>query len=79
MIDPDPREQYRQMTGSERLKIAMRMTEEHLQDLLAGPPEIADEFFATLRQENDEECRALIEGFARTETNRLNRETNHDQ
>ena len=79
MNDPDQRERYRQMTGSERLRIAMRMTEEHLQTLLAGPPEVVDEFFDNLRRENDEECRLLVEGFARIEAGQRIRETNHER
>lgn len=58
-------EKYRKMTVADKFRLTVKLTEEHLAKLLAGPPEVADKFFEEVRRENDERNRAMLEAFAR--------------
>lgn len=66
MLSKETLDAYRRMTPGERLEIALRMTEENLDALLDGPPEIVERRFEMLRRENDERNRNMLTAIART-------------
>ena len=66
MLSAETLEAYRRMSLSERLKLALEMSDEACRYILEGPPEIVDRRFELLRRQNDERNRAMLEGLART-------------
>jgi hypothetical protein len=66
MLSQETLERYRQMSNSERLELALRMTRESLPALLEGPPEVVARRFELLRRQNDERNERMLEGFARS-------------
>jgi len=66
MLSRETLEMYRRMTLSERLKLALEMSDEAAQYLLEGPPEVVERRFELLRLQNDERNRRMLEGLART-------------
>lgn len=66
MLSRETLERYRRMTTAERLKLAMKMSDEAAVYLLRGTPEQVDRRFELLRRQNDERNRRMLEGIART-------------
>jgi hypothetical protein len=66
MLSRETLEHYRRMTTAERLKLAMKMTDEATPYLLRGTPEQVARRFELLRRQNDERNRRMLEGIART-------------
>lgn len=66
MLSRETLERYRRMTTAERLKLAMKMTDEATPYLLRGTPEQVARRFELLRRQNDERNRRMLEGIART-------------
>jgi len=68
MLSPETLEQYRRMTNMERLKLALKMTEESIPALFRGTPAEIDRRFELLRRENDERNLRMLTAIARTRT-----------
>ena len=66
MLSRETLERYRRMTTAERLKLAMKMTNEATPYLLRGTPEQVERRFELLRRQNNERNRRMLEGIART-------------
>lgn len=66
MLSRETLERYRRMTTAERLKLAMKMTDEATPYLLRGTPEQVERRFELLRRQNNERNRRMLEGIART-------------
>jgi hypothetical protein len=65
MLSPQTLDDYRRMTLSERLALALEMMRAETRYLLAGPTEAVDRRFERLRSENDLRNRAMLEGLAK--------------
>ena len=65
MLSRETLEKYRRMTNSERFALTMRMIEENIPALLAGPPEVVARRFELLRRQNDDRNQRMLEAFAR--------------
>jgi len=66
MLSPETIEHYRRMSVPERIKLAMRMMDEGMSDLLQGSPEVVKRRFERLRRENDERNANMLTAIART-------------
>ena len=66
MLSPETLEQYRKMTGMERLKLSLQMTEESFPAMFRGTPEEVDRRFELLRKENDERNLNMMTAIAKT-------------
>ncbi len=53
MLSPETLEQYRRMTGEQRLELALEMIRDNLPALLEGPPDLVDRRFELLRRDYD--------------------------
>jgi hypothetical protein len=65
MLSTETLERYRQMTLSERLALVLKMIDEEVPHLLAGPPEVVDRRFELLRRENDLRNQGILAGLAK--------------
>lgn len=70
MLSPETLDRYRRMTTAERLKLAMKLTDEATPYLLRGTPEQVARRFDLLRRQNNERNRRMLEGIARTRISR---------
>ena len=68
MISPETLEEYRRMTPGQRLALALRMTEENLPALVAGPEQVVRRRFEILQRENDLRNENMRRAIARTRT-----------
>lgn len=66
MLSPETLERYRRMTASERLALALRLTDEATPYLFAGTPEQVKRRFELLRRQNEERNQRILAGIART-------------
>lgn len=66
MLSPETLERYRRMTPSERLSLAIKLTEDSEPYLLYGTLEQIDRKFELIRRENDLRNQRMLEAFART-------------
>lgn len=65
MLSQKSLERYRSMTTSERLRLAMEMTDEATPYLCRGTPEQVERRFELIRRENNERNRRILEGIRR--------------
>jgi hypothetical protein len=70
MLSQETLDEYRRMTPSERLQLALRMTQENLPALVAGRPEDTARRFAILQRENDLRNANMLRAIAKTRQNR---------
>ena len=70
MLSPETLNRFRRMTTAERLKLAMKLTDEATPYLLRGTPEQVARRFELLRRQNNERNRRMLEAIARTRTSR---------
>jgi hypothetical protein len=70
MLSQETLDEYRRMTPSERLQLALRMTHENLPALVAGRPEDTARRFAILQRENDLRNANMLRAIAKTRQNR---------
>jgi hypothetical protein len=66
MLSQETLDEYRRMTPGERLALALRMTEENLPALLAGPEHVVRRRFELLQRENDLRNENMLRAMART-------------
>jgi hypothetical protein len=66
MLSQETLEQYRRMTGIERLKLSLKMTEENIPAFFVGSPELIERRFELLKRENDARNRNMLTAIART-------------
>jgi len=66
MLSPETLESYRRMSLSERLKLAIEMSDAAAKQMLEGPPEVVARRFELLRRQNDDRNRRMLEAIART-------------
>ncbi|HUY36037.1 MAG TPA: hypothetical protein VMV69_25080 [Pirellulales bacterium] len=57
---------YRSMTPGERLQLTLRMIDEAMPFLFAGPADVVSRRFELIRRQNDERNRLMLEGIARS-------------
>lgn len=68
MLSQETLDEYRRMTPGERLTLALRMTEENLPALVAGPDHVVRRRFEILQRENDLRNENMRLAIARTRT-----------
>lgn len=68
MLSQETLDEYRRMTPGERLELALRMTEENLPALVAGPKQVVRRRFELLQRENDLRNENIRRAIARTRT-----------
>ena len=66
MLCKESLDEYRRMKPTDRLRLALRMTEENLASLVAGSPEVVARRFEILRRENDLRNVNMLRAIART-------------
>lgn len=66
MLSKESLDEYRRMKPTDRLRLALRMTEENLAALVAGSPEVVARRFEILRRENDLRNVNMLTAIART-------------
>jgi hypothetical protein len=66
MLSQETLDQYRRMTGIERLKLSLKMTEENIPAFFVGSPELIERRFELLKRENDARNRNMLTAIART-------------
>ena len=66
MLSQETLEQYRRMTGIERLKLSLKMTEENIPAFFVGSPELIELRFELLKRENDVRNHNMRTAIART-------------
>jgi hypothetical protein len=66
MLSRETLEQYRRMSNMERLKLALKMTEESIPALFRGTPEEVDRRFELIQRENDLRNINMLTAIART-------------
>lgn len=68
MLSQETLDEYRRMTPGQRLELALRMTEENLPALVAGPEQVVRRRFELLNRENDLRNDNMRRAIARTRT-----------
>lgn len=68
MLSQERLDEYRRMTGGERLKLSLEMIEENLPFLYYGSSEVVERRFALIRRENDLRNQNMLEAIARSRT-----------
>jgi hypothetical protein len=66
MLSQETLDQYRRMTGIERLKLSLKMTEENIPAFFVGSPELIERRFELLKRENDARNRNMLTAITRT-------------
>jgi hypothetical protein len=66
MLSEQTLQEYRGMSLSEKLALALRMMDEATRHLLSGPPEVVTRRFELLQRENDLRNRSMLEAIALT-------------
>ena len=66
MLSQETLEQYRRMTGIERLKLSHKMPEENIPALFVGSPELIARRFELLKRENDARNHNMLTAIARS-------------
>lgn len=70
MLSRETLETYRSMSNEQRLRLTLQMIREATPYLLQGTPEQVARKFELLRSENDLRNRRMLEGIARTRTDK---------
>ena len=66
MLSQETLDQYRRMTGIERLKLSLKMTEENIPAFFVGTHQVIERRFELLKRENDARNHNMLTAIART-------------
>lgn len=75
MLSKETLEAYRRMTPGQRLRLTLEAMRDAHKHLLSGPPDVVRRRFELIRRENDARNRAMLEGLARAEERRCQRDS----